>query len=102
MSRRVQRFGIWSIHTPRGAEDPRVFQQSKNGDWPVSLTQRRLGIRLFSPSVYKRSFARMAEWKGYYTSYSKRGPRPRLQGAPNDARDLVVKAKQLTLKYERA
>jgi hypothetical protein len=79
MPRMVRSFGLWAIHAPRGAQDKRVFSEARNGDWPVSLFQRAVGVRLFSQSVYRRSFARMGEWKGFFMTQGKGAARSRLQ-----------------------
>ncbi len=70
MSRALRTFGLWSISVSKGAHDNRVFAESRNGDWPLSLFQRSVGVRLFPPSVYRRSFARMGEWKGFFMSHA--------------------------------
>src|SRR5512139_2136610 len=74
VSRTVLRYGLWLIRTPKGAQDPRVFYEDKAGNWPISLQQRALGIRLHAPGIYGRSFARMGNWKGFYLTASKAGP----------------------------
>jgi hypothetical protein len=47
-----------------------VFLEDRKGDWPVSLFQRAIGVRLHPPSMYRRSFARMGDWKGFFTTHA--------------------------------
>ena len=68
----IRTFGLWIITAPRGAEDPRVFLEDRNGDWRVSRFQRAVGIRLHPPSVYRRSFTRMGDWKGFFATHAAR------------------------------
>ena len=79
MSRAIRTFGLWSISASKGAQDNRVFAESRNGDWPLSLFQRRVGVRLFPASVYRRSFARMGEWKGFFMTHAAGAAQRRLQ-----------------------
>ena len=78
MLRRIRTYGLWAITAPKGHQDPRVFLEDRNGNWPVSLFQRAIGVRLYSPSVYRRSFARMGEWKGFFLTHAAGAPRRRL------------------------
>ena len=79
MARTVRLFGLWLITVPRGSEDRRVFAESRSGDWPVSLFQRKVGIRLFPTTVYRRSFARMGQWKGFFMTHAAGAAQTRLQ-----------------------
>ena len=87
MPRTVLRYGLWLLHTPRGAQDPRVFYEDKRGDWPVSLQQRALGVRLHAPGVYGRGFARMGNWKGFYLTATSASPM-------RTTRELLANAKR--------
>jgi hypothetical protein len=78
MSRTIRTFGLWSINSRKGAHDKRVFSESRNGDWPPSLFQRKVGVRLFPRSVYRRSFARMGEWKGFFMTHAAGAAQKRL------------------------
>jgi hypothetical protein len=53
--------------------------EDRNGNWPVSLFQRSIGIRLYPTSVYRRSFARMGEWKGFFLTHAPGNAQQRLQ-----------------------
>jgi len=78
MSRTIRTFGLWSITARKGAHDKRVFAESRNGDWPLSLFQRRVGVRLLPASVYRRSFSRMGEWKGFFMTHAAGAAQKRL------------------------
>lgn len=78
MSRTIRTFGLWSINSRKGARDKRVFSETRNGDWPVSLFQRKIGVRLFPASVYRRSFARIGEWKGFFMTHAAGAAQKRL------------------------
>jgi hypothetical protein len=78
MHRRVRIYGLWAITAARGHEDQRVFLEDRKGDWPVSPFQRAIGVRLYPQSVYRRSFARMAEWKGFFATHARGAPEKRI------------------------
>jgi len=89
MLHKVRTYGLWAITTPRGHQDPRVFLEDRKGNWPVSLFQRAIGVRLYPPSVYRRSFARMGEWKGFFLTHAPGNAQTRLQPLiRNVCRDL--------------
>jgi hypothetical protein len=67
---KIRTYGLWAITAPRGANDPRVFLEDRRGNWPVSLFQRAVGVRLHPTSVYRRSFARMGDWKGFFITHA--------------------------------
>lgn len=87
MPRRIRVYGLWSVNAPMGAHDKRVFVESHNGDWPLSLFQRAVGVRLLPPSVYRRSFARMGDWKGFFSTHSALRPQRRLDTLLRKVRD---------------
>ena len=47
-----------------------MFLEDRKGNWPVSLLQRAVGVRLHPASVYRRSFARMGDWKGFFLTHA--------------------------------
>jgi hypothetical protein len=79
LTRRVRTYGLWAITAPRGHLDWRVFLENRKGDWPVSVFQRAIGVRLHPPTTYRRSFARMGDWKGFFLTHARRSPQKRLQ-----------------------
>jgi hypothetical protein len=70
MRRNIRTYGLWAVTAPRGARDPRVFLEDRMGNWPVSLFQRAVGVRLYPTSAYRRSFARMGDWKGFFITHA--------------------------------
>ena len=72
-SPRVRHFGLWLLFAPRGVQNLRYFRDHRGG-WLLTPFQRKLGIRYLPTSVYKRSVARMGDWKGGFFPYGKQGP----------------------------
>jgi hypothetical protein len=77
-SPRVRRFGLWLLFAPRGGQSHRYFRDV-GGNWLLTTFQRRLGIRYLPTTVYKRSFARMGNWKGGFFTHAKCGAPRTLQ-----------------------
>lgn len=106
MRQRVRTYGLWAITAPRGHEDPRVFLEDRKGNWPVSLFQRAIGVRLYSQrSIAALSLARTGEWKGFFMTHAAGAPKRQLRalvrgvckdlGAPNARTTIVPGASRL-------
>ena len=87
MSRIVRTYGLWTVTAAKGAHDKRVFAESKNGDWPLSVFQRRIGVKLFPSTVYRRTFSRMGEWKGFFMTHAAGSAQRRLPILINRVRE---------------
>jgi hypothetical protein len=66
------KYGLWLFFLPGGAENKKVFHQDRVGNWLLTPFQRKIGIQYFPSSIYRRSFAKMGEWKGGFGCYGRR------------------------------